>query len=133
MNTLIFTLIYSSVILMAAVLIWITSTVIFPFIGHKFGAYWNWYLIFRKEKCCSLWGCPECREFVWQRLIDKEINRKMPINTKCDNCFNCLNEPEKGAYSPVFNRMFLCPICGNKRCPKASNHINQCSGSNEPG
>ena len=29
--------------------------------------------------------------------------------------------------------MIVCPTCGNKRCPKASWHKNQCSGSNEPG
>ena len=30
-------------------------------------------------------------------------------------------------------RMVLCPICGNKRCPKATDHRNACTGSNEPG
>ena len=30
-------------------------------------------------------------------------------------------------------RMALCPTCGNKRCPRANNHMNLCSGSNEPG
>lgn len=29
--------------------------------------------------------------------------------------------------------MILCPTCGNKRYPKAANHANECSGSNEPG
>lgn len=29
-------------------------------------------------------------------------------------------------------RMILCPICGNKRCPKASDHRNECTESNEP-
>lgn len=29
--------------------------------------------------------------------------------------------------------MTLCPDCGNKRCPKATYHANDCSGSNEPG
>jgi hypothetical protein len=31
------------------------------------------------------------------------------------------------------NRMVLCPDCGNKRCPKATDHRNACTGSNEPG
>lgn len=31
------------------------------------------------------------------------------------------------------NRMVVCPDCGNKRCPRASDHIYRCSGSNEPG
>lgn len=29
--------------------------------------------------------------------------------------------------------MFLCVICGNKRCPRAADHDLKCSGSNEPG
>lgn len=34
---------------------------------------------------------------------------------------------------PVTVRMALCPDCGNKRCPKANDHRNTCTGSNEPG
>lgn len=30
-------------------------------------------------------------------------------------------------------RMVLCPVCGNKRCPKAKDHRNECTQSNEPG
>jgi len=30
-------------------------------------------------------------------------------------------------------RMVLCPVCGNKRCPAATDHRNACTGSNEPG
>jgi len=30
-------------------------------------------------------------------------------------------------------RMVLCPTCGNKRCPRANNHRNACTGSNRPG
>ena len=30
-------------------------------------------------------------------------------------------------------RMILCQICGNKRCPHATNHNNECTNSNEPG
>lgn len=30
-------------------------------------------------------------------------------------------------------RMILCPTCGNKRCPHASDHALACTGSNEPG
>jgi len=29
--------------------------------------------------------------------------------------------------------MILCSECGNKRCPKATNHRNECTNSNEPG
>ncbi len=30
-------------------------------------------------------------------------------------------------------RMILCAICGNKRCPHATDHQNACTNSNEPG
>ncbi|WP_250871465.1 hypothetical protein [Escherichia coli] len=30
-------------------------------------------------------------------------------------------------------RFVVCPECGNKRCPRANNHMNACTGSNEPG
>ena len=29
--------------------------------------------------------------------------------------------------------MLVCRDCGNKRCPKANNHENACTKSNEPG
>lgn len=32
-----------------------------------------------------------------------------------------------------FNHMYLCADCGNKRCPRATFHGNECSGSNAPG
>jgi len=30
-------------------------------------------------------------------------------------------------------RFIVCPDCGNKRCPRATNHSNACTNSNEPG
>lgn len=44
-------------------------------------------------------------------------------------CHKCLGtKPEKiGMY------MVVCPTCGNKRCPNASDHNLPCTGSNEPG
>jgi hypothetical protein len=33
----------------------------------------------------------------------------------------------------TLTRMILCPTCGNKRCPRATNHELACTGSNEPG
>lgn len=40
-----------------------------------------------------------------------------------------------GNYNGPFGRtqMILCPVCGNKRCPRANSHENECTGSNEPG
>lgn len=33
----------------------------------------------------------------------------------------------------LFGVMYLCPTCGNKRCPKATDHRLDCTNSNEPG
>lgn len=43
-------------------------------------------------------------------------------------CWRCLAERDE-----VRGFMVLCPECGNKRCPKASDHALECTGSNEPG
>lgn len=32
-----------------------------------------------------------------------------------------------------FVGMILCEKCGNKRCPHATDHNNECTNSNEPG
>lgn len=50
----------------------------------------------------------------------------------CD-CFNCLDDPSKGIKNPTNVRMIVCPKCGNKRCPRATDHRHACTGSNEPG
>lgn len=34
---------------------------------------------------------------------------------------------------PMSIRMIVCAICGNKRCPHATDHRNACTNSNEPG
>lgn len=54
-------------------------------------------------------------------------------------CHRCASEHCEADPAPfdVFNlrmnRMFLCPTCGNKRCPRATDHRHACTGSNEPG
>lgn len=45
------------------------------------------------------------------------------------DCIRCWRE----SHRLMRPRMFLCPVCGNKRCPKASDHRLECTGSNEPG
>lgn len=55
-------------------------------------------------------------------------------------CHRCIREknlyvlfPGTGKLRLSDVRMILCPECGNKRCPKASDHDMKCTGSNEPG
>ena len=53
---------------------------------------------------------------------------------KCHNCHVCLEGEVNGQGIPVLAiRMVLCPKCGNKRCPRATNHELKCTGSNQPG
>jgi hypothetical protein len=51
---------------------------------------------------------------------------KLSEEADCIRCFR-----EAGGFLKV--RMFLCPKCGNKRCPKATDHSLKCTNSNEPG
>jgi len=48
------------------------------------------------------------------------------LRPKC-YCYNCLDNKTR------MTRMILCPECGNKRCPRATDHTNACTNSNEPG
>ena len=52
----------------------------------------------------------------------------------CNNCHKCLKgKIEDSGWPTVSTRMILCPTCGNKRCPKASNHKLKCTNSNKSG
>jgi hypothetical protein len=44
----------------------------------------------------------------------------------CHSCF-------KASSCMMLDRMILCSGCGNKRCPKASDHRLDCTSSNDPG
>lgn len=52
----------------------------------------------------------------------------------CDNCERCLEGKLNSNGWPLkMQRMIVCGDCGNKRCPKATDHHLVCTGSNEPG
>lgn len=50
----------------------------------------------------------------------------IPLNGPPD-CYDCASVDERWKF------MFVCPECGNKRCPKATNHRLDCTGSNASG
>lgn len=60
--------------------------------------------------------------------------KRLPMEIGC--CRKCDRPRIDRAISegriPILT-MIVCPICVNKRCPKASDHDLPCSGSNEPG
>ncbi|WP_373854914.1 DUF551 domain-containing protein [Klebsiella variicola] len=63
-----------------------------------------------------------------QRAIDILVNKAGDYPAIPD-CWCCTCRPV------VLNdmRFVVCPDCGNKRCPRANDHRNACTGSNEPG
>lgn len=70
--------------------------------------------------------CPNCRPGV--RCRTPKCGRlKQDAQPKycCHSCFH-----KTGGF---LDRMIVCPECGNKRCPKATDHELPCTNSNEPG
>lgn len=58
----------------------------------------------------------------WPKILPDDIHAS--VDCWCETC------------RPVTlsdMRMVLCPDCGNKRCPRATNHRNLCTNSNEAG
>jgi hypothetical protein len=53
---------------------------------------------------------------------------KLTPASECTGCFRCTEEAEKSG-ARVYYGMFICPTCGNKRCPRASDHLADCMGS----
>jgi len=75
-------------------------------------------------------------------MTDRGIPFSAPMACTCYRCAKAdaiANPlpPEKmllrGRVDPRLQRMFLCAVCGNKRCPHATDHENACTGSNDPG
>lgn len=61
------------------------------------------------------------------------------MTEKCE-CRQCLRDRKEGTQiapgifiSAEMQRMVLCPKCGNKRCPHATDHRHECTNSNAPG
>lgn len=62
------------------------------------------------------------------------VNARPQDDENCGNCHKCYKGRALIPGGPVtLDRMLVCPECGNKRCPKASDHVLSCTGSNEPG
>lgn len=50
----------------------------------------------------------------------------------CRTCWNAWRKsPENG--NKFASAFIVCSTCGNKRCPHATDHSLECTGSNEPG
>lgn len=62
----------------------------------------------------------------WQRPVIAERHR--PAYCRCRTC-----NPIGWFGGEDRSQMVVCEVCGNKRCPHATDHRNACTGSNEPG
>ncbi len=51
---------------------------------------------------------------------------------KCRQCRRDRKEEGVPGWPIELTQMIVCQICGNKRCPHATDHRNACTGSNEP-
>lgn len=84
------------------------------------------------------------RDFAFDVLRDM-VAARMPdmprVATMVSGCVvhgdQPLTEDTKAALASMVgiirDRMIVCPTCGNKRCPKATDSQLACTGSNEPG
>ena len=61
------------------------------------------------------------------------LNKEKNMSEDCNNCRDCLRNKTINSMPVLLTRMVLCIICGNKRCPKATNHRLECTNSNELG
>lgn len=52
---------------------------------------------------------------------------------KCQLCLGKYKHKDFPSLPITASLMVLCQVCGNKRCPKATDHHLDCTGSNEPG
>ena len=68
----------------------------------------------------------------WDRIFSKKKDSNSIAKPNC-YCYNCNKDyTESNSQIPyVSTHMIVCPTCGNKRCPHATDHNNSCTNSNE--
>ena len=79
---------------------------------------------------------PERRDAMRRQAAHPPPVRDAMREGEGDDCYRCWDERTRhlSIQDRVVSRtMFLCPACGHKRCPKASDHRLACTGSNAPG
>jgi hypothetical protein len=71
-------------------------------------------------------------EIIGRVLKDIKALLAQSVPVKCW-CHKCNEHNTVNGLPFSMTQMILCPECGNKRCPKASDHQLDCTGSNEAG
>ena len=78
------------------------------------------------------WGDPYVTRWI-AGLVERH---QVPVVETCGGCWSCVNRFAQLVGTnlwPAQVGMIVCPDCGNKRCPHATDHANACTGSNDPG
>ena len=73
----------------------------------------------------------------WEATFGKKEKNRVWDGKECC-CHQCIKEKnlverEDSVLPLSSTRMIVCPKCGNKRCPHASDHNLACTNSNNPG
>lgn len=70
-----------------------------------------------------------------EKMMSEANEVDVIVTCECYQCIkdNNLKHPDFEFMPLSLAKMILCPDCGKKRCPKASNHRYDCTGSNETG
>ncbi|MGF4045750.1 hypothetical protein ACX800_09885 [Paenarthrobacter nitroguajacolicus] len=90
----------------------------------------------------------DATQTLWGEVYMVQIGQYLVITTEgevCD-CYECsrrvgeviaTSDPTADLSTRInnnpVNRMIVCPECGNKRCPRATSHDEECTASNDPG
>lgn len=80
---------------------------------------------------------------VWRDVTAEEFGERLPSSRrrmyfapkatpKCW-CYICNKDRMEDGVPYVMTHMIVCPSCGNKRCPRGTDHRVACTNSNEPG
>lgn len=70
----------------------------------------------------------------WDTIFKKKHKEITDAASDC-GCYTCMEKKiDPTTFMPAsINKFIVCPKCGNKRCPHATDHNFECTNSNEPG
>ena len=88
----------------------------------------------QRERVITVFEVELAKPDFWEGYVPEPVKpaQQEPVACECHRCID-----EKGltvnGLPLSMTKMILCPECGNKRCPKASDHRLACTNSNDPG
>ena len=71
---------------------------------------------------------------IFSTLLDDQIGLPKKSAREGCWCYNCLGTViDDHGWPRTMSHFIVCPNCGNKRCPRATDHNLACTGSNDLG